>query len=169
MTTNPHKSAALAQVHSAVCLQPADEATRLGLNAGLSAATDVGRLAIQVDANSTWVWTGALWRHVAGPRPIHTVSGTTYTPTVADLDATVETTGASGVTITLPLITSLVGIKPNDGIEFVQGGAGLLTLAHVSGSTNIKSSGTLVSKGQYSFLFAKYIGSDVWFVTGDRA
>ena len=62
-----------------------------------------------------------------------------------------------------------VPFSAGDSLIFCQGGAGQITLAHVSGASNIKSSGSLLSKAQYAFLVATYMGADVWFVTGDRA
>ncbi len=163
-----HNIIPAANMHAALSFSYSGEAARLAAASSLTLPTDVGRMAIQADVYSFWIFVGDVWRHVAGPRPLHTVSGATYTVAQNDLDATLETTGSAAVTITLPAATS-GWPKIGDTVEFIQGGTGVLTLAHALGAGSIKSSGTLVSKGQYAFLAAKYISPDLWFVTGDRA
>ena len=157
-----------ANMHAVYSATYASEAARITAAASLVASTDVGRIVFQTDVGSSWIFDGAVWRHMSGPRPLHTVAGTAYTVAQTDLDATLETTGSSAVTITLPAAAS-GWPKIGDAVEFIQGGTGLLTIAHALGTGSIKSSGTLVSKGQYAFLAAKYISADLWFVTGDRA
>lgn len=171
MVTALHGSQQIADgIHGILALGAyATEAARLTAGAAL-ASTDVGKTALQSDVNSVWVYVSAspaLWRRIGGAPPLHVAAGTTYTPAIADADAIVQTSNAGAVTITIPL-NATVAYQVGDSILFEQGGAGQITLVGAGGVT-LRSSGTLLSKGQYAVLGATYLGADTWLITGDRA
>ncbi len=169
MTTTAHSAIVIADgIHGIPAMGPyTNEAARVAVT---GVAADIGKVCVQTDALSFWVLAAVgLWKRVAGPMPIHPVSGTTYTALLADVDALVQTTAATAVSLTIPPAATMGGnLAGGDTILFEQKGAGLLTLVAGSGVT-LRTTSTLVSKGQYAMLSATYLGSDGWLVSGDRA
>lgn len=163
-----HRVAATSAIHPVAGLGPyANESARLA-----EASPIVGMIGQQTDTGAFWIVAVASplrWRLNAGPVPVRTNVGTTYTLVLADADGMVDNTNAGTITFTVPLNVT-VPFVIGDIVLVRAGGAGTVTIAPFSGAVTIQSKGALVaSSGQYAVLCLIYMGSDKWALTGDRA
>jgi hypothetical protein len=103
-----------------------------------------------------------LLRSYLGPTVFKEVAGTSYTPDGLDTlpNACVKTTGGSGVAITLPK-----GLTPGCYIPFLQGGAGIHTIAVVAGMALMAPQGNKTSIVG-AVWGAWLIDADTWHISG---
>ena len=99
-------------------------------------------------------------------RTINTQTGTTYTLVIADAQKVVETSNAAAVTITIPPNAS-VAFPVGTFIDFVQYGAGQITLAPGAGVTLRSFASSLKTAGQYAVITAYKRATDEWVITGN--
>lgn len=92
-------------------------------------------------------------------RVIRTVSGTTDTPTAADVGKLVKCTSSSAITVTL----ANSGFAAGDSFDVVQAGVGVLTFA--SSDTVYPGVGSLRTQGSAATI--TYLGSTTWLLNGD--
>jgi len=87
-------------------------------------------------------------------------TGTSYTLVAADFNPTlVRITNAAGISVELPLDATL-NFPVGRSIEFVQGGAGVITLSVEGGGTITGEA--LATAAQYQKLRATKIAADTW-------
>lgn len=97
-----------------------------------------------------------------------TVTGTSDTLVLTDINRFVRTTNGSATTITVPLNSS-VAFPVGSLIYIEQYGAGQITIAATGGVTIRSSGGKLKIFGQYSGAYLRKIGTDEWMLIGDLA
>lgn len=91
-----------------------------------------------------------------------------YTLVLADAGKAVTMTVATANTLTVPPASS-VAFPVGTVVGVEQLGAGTTTVTAGAGVT-LRSRGSLLAlAGQYAVASARYLGSDVWIVTGDLA
>lgn len=98
--------------------------------------------------------------------PINAQTGTTYGPVLADADKMITLSNASPITCTIPANASVafpVGTKLN----FMQLGAGAVTIAITSDTLNKEATLTAVLKGQYAVATAFKVTSTTWTLFGN--
>jgi len=88
-----------------------------------------------------------------------------YTLVLSDAGRSIDMTSASATTITVPPSSS-VAWATGTVVEGAQLGTGTVTLTAGAGVT-IRSASTLVTRTQYSTWGLRYLGSNVWLVSGD--
>lgn len=96
------------------------------------------------------------------------ITATSYTLAADDAFTGLPFNNASAITVTIPP-ASAVAFESGAWMEFYQVGAGAITFAAGSGVTLRASGDRLTSGGQHSLCVIRYVGSDVWYVAGDRA
>lgn len=89
-----------------------------------------------------------------------------YVLTAADINRTVEVNSASAVNVTVPPELSGVGFPVGACMDVVQAGAGRVTLVAGAGVT-LNTSGSLLTRAQYSTLSLRKRAANTWLVTGD--
>jgi nitrogen regulatory protein PII len=102
-----------------------------------------------------------------GRIPIVEISGTTHTLELANERYMLKCTNASGCTVTVPLDSS-VDFAIGSIIQFVQWGAGQVTISPVSGSVTIRSSMTLKTAEQYATIVLVKFAANEWALFGER-
>lgn len=88
-----------------------------------------------------------------------------YTLAISDINRVIEVTSASAVNVTVPPELT-VGFPIGAPIDVVQGGAGRVTLVAGAGVT-LNTSGSLLTRAQYSTLSLRKRAANTWIVTGD--
>lgn len=93
-----------------------------------------------------------------------------YTVTAADCDpktpTLVKMNVAGANTLTFPL-NATIPIAIGSVVGWMQYGAGTITLTPGTGAVNLRSSGSLTSRAQYSSGTATKIATDEWLIEGD--
>ena len=128
-----------------------------------------GELTVDTTKNTVVVHNGS----TAGGFPLSkqrtsfaTTSGTTYTLASTDADGAVVSTGASGVTLTVPPSIFVAG----DIITIIQNGAGQITFAQGSGVTINSTGGTATApkiRVQYAGAQVICTASNTFTIVGD--
>jgi len=115
---------------------------------------------------------GTVWTSEAPPDTvsiggINEQTGTTYTLALTDNMGWIRCTNANAITVTIPLHAT-IALPLKSTINIVQGGAGQVTIAPVSGSVTIESYlGALSLKGQYAGLTLYQRATNVWVLIGN--
>lgn len=95
-----------------------------------------------------------------------------YTVTAADCDpkvpTVIEMNVATANTLTFPL-NATTAIAIGSIVGWMQYGAGQVTLTPGTGAVNLRTSGSLTSRAQYSSGTATKIGTDEWLIEGDTS
>lgn len=97
-----------------------------------------------------------------------TVSGTTDTLVLTDAGRAVDFTSLSNITVTVPN-SSTVAYPTNTLIALYQLSTGQISLSPAGGVTINHPSLTTKSRAQWSVIFLRYRGSNLWVVSGDLA
>lgn len=96
---------------------------------------------------------------------INAQTGTTYTIVLTDVEKLVTLSNASAITLTLPQDSS-VAVPVGARIDFVQLGAGQVTVAAGAGAT-VNATPGLKFRAQYSGVTAVKRAADTWILFGD--
>jgi hypothetical protein len=99
-------------------------------------------------------------------RTINTQTGTTYTLLLSDAQKVVELNNASTVTVTIPA-NATVAFPVGTFIDFVQYGAGQVTLSPAGGVTLRSFASSVKTAGQYAVITAYKRAADEWVITGN--
>ncbi len=102
---------------------------------------------------------------------VNAQTGTTYTTVLADNGKLITQTNASAITTTIPLFSS-VAYPVGAQLNFVQYGAGQVTIQGASGVTIVSTGATAATpktRAQYSSATAICVSQDNWLVAGDIA
>jgi hypothetical protein len=102
---------------------------------------------------------------------VNAQTGTTYTTVLADNGKLITQTNASAITTTIPLFSS-VAYPVGAQLNFVQYGAGQVTIQGASGVTVVSTGATAATpktRAQYSSATAICVSQDNWLVAGDVA
>jgi len=92
---------------------------------------------------------------------INAQTGTTYTIVLTDAGKTITTSNASPVTVTIPA-SGTVNYEVGTVIQFLNIGAGALTIAATGGVTINNNTGTVAQYGAYSIIKT---ATDTWYAT----
>jgi hypothetical protein len=118
------------------------------------------------DVQGTWT-AEQNFKDITGRRKLVTVTGTTKTLALADEGTKQECNNASAQTITLPTNAS-VAFDVGTEIEFIQKGAGVVTIEGDTGVTvNGTSGGSVDINNQYQGAVAYKTATDEWIISGD--
>lgn len=104
--------------------------------------------------------------NIEAPLPINAQTGTTYGPVLADADKFITLSNAAAIAVTIPANASVaypVGTKLN----FMQLGAGAVTIGITTDTLNYDSSLTAVLNGQYAVATALKVTSTSWVLFGN--
>lgn len=95
-------------------------------------------------------------------------SGTTYTLVLADQGKTVNFTGASAATLTIPPSSSVAfSTSPAAVVYVAQGGTGGVTIAAGAGVTLVNPYNSFVIAARYGEVKLTKIGTDTWRLNGE--
>lgn len=97
---------------------------------------------------------------------INSTALTSYTLALADNNATVRTTAATAVAVTIPLNSS-IGFPVGSQVLLMQAGAGQITVAGAGGVTLRSNGGKTKTAAQYSLATLLKIATDEWVLGGD--
>lgn len=89
---------------------------------------------------------------------------TNHTLNMDDPNNVVELTGGSPMILTVP---SSIAYMPGTFVEIHQGGAGRITITAAPGVTVQSRGGFMTTTGQYSIAGLRYMGMNIWRLTGD--
>ena len=120
-------------------------------------------------ANGRYLQTLADGSTVWGPPRVYrwTVPGTTYTFGLGDLGYSVDSTGSSATTFTMPPFAT-VAWPDGSLIEVCQMGTGILTLVEGAG-VSIRTSSTRILRAQWASATLRYTTGNEWVLSGDLA
>ena len=102
---------------------------------------------------------------------VNAQTGTTYTPVLSDAAAIITLTNASAIAVTIPPNSS-VAYAVGSQINFIQGGAGQVTISGGSGVTIASTGGTSTApkiRATNAMATAIKTATNTWYVTGDIA
>jgi hypothetical protein len=102
---------------------------------------------------------------------VNAQTGTTYTPVLSDAAAIITLTNASAIAVTIPPNSS-VAYAVGSQINFIQGGAGQVTISGGSGVTIASTGGTSTApkiRAINAMATAIKTATNTWYVTGDIA
>jgi hypothetical protein len=159
--------AALAEVMTAVnSLSFTAASISVADSGALYTATDVEDALAEVktlaDANAAkYFWDQA--------QTLNAQTGTTYTPVAGDMGKVVTLSNASDITLTIPQDSDLGAWSIGKTVEFIQLGAGQVTVTAGTGTTLRTSGLTNKSRAQYSRFAVQKIAADTFSVFGDLA
>jgi hypothetical protein len=121
---------------------------------------------------SAQVYTGSEWVNIAvgvadsTQRTVQNITGTSYTPSLADAGKALVFSNASSVTLTIPAESS-ANFTIGQTFVVVQKGTGAVTIAGAVEVT-IRSKGNLLkTAGQYSEARLIKLASNEWLLSGD--
>ena len=104
--------------------------------------------------------------NIEAPLTQNTQTGTTYTAVLADAEKMITLSNAAAITMTIPANASVaypIGTKLN----FMQLGAGQVTVAITTDTLNVESSLTLLLAGQYAAATAFKVTATTWVLFGN--
>jgi hypothetical protein len=104
--------------------------------------------------------------NIEAPLQINTQTGTTYTAVLADAEKMITLSNAAAITMTIPANASVaypIGTKLN----FMQLGAGQVTVAITTDTLNVESTLTLLLAGQYAAATAFKVTATTWVLFGN--
>lgn len=88
-----------------------------------------------------------------------------YTLAIGDAGASIDVTGSSAATITVPA-NSAVAFPIGTVVEILQYGTGQVTVAAAGGVT-LRTASSLTTRAQYSSLSIRKRATNEWIVSGD--
>lgn len=100
---------------------------------------------------------------------ISTQTGTSYTPVGSDMQSLIKLSNASPITLTIPQDSDLTSWAVGQTIEFMQEGAGQVTVAQGTGATVRTSGLTNKTRAQYSRIGVQKTGANLFSLFGDLA
>jgi len=137
--------------------------------------TSTGTLAIDtsvvVDKTTTQTLTNKTLTAPVITYSVNAQTGTTYTPVLSDAAAVITLTNASSIAVTIPPNSS-VAYAVGTQINFIQGGAGQVTISGGSGVTIASTGGTSTApkiRAQNAMATAIQTAANTWYVVGDIA